>query len=105
MTGSQHMRALAKANGVRLDRAAVKRALFDRRITLAEALGDPSLQSMPVGDLLAAQWRWGATRTSQLLSRLTGPSWNVWVSWSRPVGQLTERERVAIIQACGRGPK
>lgn len=89
---SQHLDALALANGIRLARAQVKRELVGGAITIEEAFDHWAVQSMAVADLLRAQNRWGRTRARKLLSRLA-------IAENRPVARLTQRQRVSILAA------
>jgi len=84
---SQHMKALAKANEVRLARAALKRQIASGEIAVAEVLNDyPSeAEGMTVSELLASQRRWGRTRSRKLLSRLD-------LTENKRIGTLTERQ-------------
>lgn len=86
-SGSQHMRALAKANEVRLARASLKRSIAAGDTTVAEVLDDHPLEAegMTVAELLASQRRWGKTRSRKLLSRLD-------LTESKRIGTLTERQ-------------
>src|SRR5690348_449576 len=60
----QHMRALARANQVRLARAELKRRVAADEVDVADViLRCPwEATSMAVGDLLMSQRRWGQTR-------------------------------------------
>lgn len=89
---AQSRKALALANEVRLARSAVKHDLFARKITLADALGRSCVSSMRVFDLVAAQRGWGPART---INRLAG----LQIGMTRTVGQMTERQRLALIGA------
>jgi len=84
----QHLVALARANSVRLARAALKRGIADGSITVAETLLNvpEEAESMAVADLLACQRRWGVTRCRRFLATSR-------VSETRLVGTLTERQR------------
>ena len=93
MSPVQHMLALEKANEVRLARAEVRHALFERGMTVAEALELECVRSMLVHDLLRAQHRWGSKRASRVMRTIP-------VGASRLVCDLTGRERAALVQAC-----
>jgi hypothetical protein len=84
---SQHMRALAKANEVRLARASLKRQIAAGELTVAEVLNDypAEAEGMTVSELLASQRRWGRTRSRKLLSRLD-------LTENKRIGTLTERQ-------------
>jgi hypothetical protein len=100
MTPPQHMSALERANKVRLARSAVKHALRDGSMSVEEALVHPAVRTMTLGFLLQAQWGWGYARVRRMLGRLRFYVPPVVVSELRSVGDLTDRERVAIVQAC-----
>jgi hypothetical protein len=89
--GSQHLRALERANEVRLARADLKRNVGAGRLSAAEVvLACPwQAQRMTVSELLMAQRRWGRTRTRRLLMSLG-------VSENKLIGSLTERQRIAL---------
>ncbi|MGX6450093.1 hypothetical protein ACVU7I_18805, partial [Patulibacter sp. S7RM1-6] len=50
--------------------------------------------SMPVGELLMAQHRWGESRALRLLRRVP-------VSETKPLGGLTLRQRDALVELLG----
>src|SRR5438067_11606784 len=84
----QNMRALARANQIRLARAELKRGVAAGKIDVAEVIVDCpwEAQSMAVADLLISQRRWGQTRCHQLLARLP-------MSEQKTVGSMPERQR------------
>jgi hypothetical protein len=87
----QHMRALARANQVRLARAELKRKVAVEEIDV----GDVILQcpweahSMAVADLLMSQHRWGQTRCRRFLAQIP-------MSEKKTVGSMTERQRQTL---------
>ena len=87
----QHLRALARANEVRLARAELKRQVADGEISAADVIrNDPwEAANMTVADLLTSQRRWGTTRCRKLLA--TTP-----MSENKTVGSMTERQRDAL---------
>ena len=87
----QHLRALARANQVRLARAELKRGVGFGEVDVAEVilLCPWEAQSMAVADLLMSQPRWGQTRCRKLLARLP-------VSENKTVGSMTDRQRRAL---------
>ena len=89
--GPQYMRALRRANEVRLARAELKRRVAFGEIDVAEVvLFCPwEAQSMAVADLLMSQRRWGQTRCRKLLARLP-------MSENKTVGSMTDRQRRAL---------
>jgi hypothetical protein len=84
----QRLRALDRANKIRLARAALKRRVALGEVSAAEIiLSCPeAAASWPIGDLLMSQRRWGTTRCRKFLAR------NHLVE-TKPVGTLTERQR------------
>jgi hypothetical protein len=68
--GPQHMRALERANQVRLARADLKRRIAGGQIGVAEVILDCPWEadSMAVADLLMSQRRWGQTRCRKFLA-------------------------------------
>jgi fructosamine-3-kinase len=88
----QHLRALARANEVRIARARLKRQIAAGKLTVAEVLErtPPEARSMELGDLLLSQRRWGQMRVRRLLSQLG-------LSERKPLGSLTDRQRGLLI--------
>jgi hypothetical protein len=86
--GPQRLRALERANEVRLARAGLKRRIATGEVSAAEIiLASPAeASSWAVGDLLRSQRRWGTTRCRKLLMRLQ-------IAENRQIGQLTDRQR------------
>ncbi len=98
--GPQHMRALERANQVRLARAELKRRVAGGEIGVAEVILDCPWEadSMAVADLLMSQRRWGQTRCRKFLSQIP-------MSEQKTVGSMTERQRrtlAAMLQRHGR---
>jgi hypothetical protein len=91
LAGPQHLRALARANQVRLARAELKRRVaFGKTDVAAVILACPwEAQSMSVADLLTSQHRWGQTRCRKLLAQLP-------MSEQKTVGSMTDRQRHAL---------
>jgi hypothetical protein len=87
----QHLRALARANQIRLARAALKRQIAGGRTPAAEVILEAPWEaaSMTVADVLTSQRRWGTTRCRKVLSA-------VQISETKTVGALTERQRRAL---------
>jgi hypothetical protein len=87
----QHLRALARANEVRLARAQLKRGVAFGDVDAAEViLYCPwEAQSMAVADLLISQPRWGQTRSRRCLARIP-------MSEKKTVGSMTDRQRHAL---------
>ena len=90
-TGPQRLQALERANAVRLRRAELKRRIADGRVSAADVILDLPWEatSWPVGELLTSQRRWGSIRAHKLLAGLH-------ISETRPVGELTERQRRVV---------
>jgi hypothetical protein len=84
----QRLRALERANEVRLARAELKRRIAEGDVTAAEVILDCPWEasSWNVGDLLMSQRRWGGARCRKLLSRAQ-------VGEMKKIGTLTERQR------------
>jgi hypothetical protein len=89
--GPQYMRALQRANAVRLARAELKRQVADGKISAAEAiLTCPSeIEGMTVTDILMSQRRWGRTRCRSVLIAVP-------LSESKTVGSMTDRQRQVL---------
>lgn len=87
----QHMRALAEANRVRLARAALKRAVQAGDVDTAEVVRKCpwEVETMPIGELLRSQRRWGRTRTRKFLVPLA-------LNENRELGRLTLRQRALL---------
>jgi len=82
------MRALERANQVRLARAELKRRVAGGEIGVAEVILDCPWEadSMAVADLLMSQRRWGQTRCRKFLAQIP-------MSEQKTVGSMTERQR------------
>ena len=84
----QRLRALERANEIRLARAELKRRIADGDLSAAEVILDPpcAATSWEIGELLLSQRRWGSSRCRKFLLRNQ-------ISETKPVGTLTERQR------------
>jgi hypothetical protein len=82
------MRALARANEVRLARAELKRCVSDGELSAANVILECPMEaeSMPIADLLASQRRWGTTRCRKFLAAIP-------MSETKTIGSMTERQR------------
>ena len=91
--GPQYMRALQRANEVRLARAGLKRRVASGELAVAEVLLGTywEAENMTVSDLLMSQRRWGHTRCRKLLMQIP-------VGENKTVGSMTERQRRALAQ-------
>lgn len=89
---TQNMTALAKANHVRLARAALKHRVADGEAEVAAVLLDPPLEAetMAISDLLMAQHRWGLTRARRFLAAVP-------MSENKTVGSMTDRQRLSLV--------
>jgi hypothetical protein len=88
------MQALARANQVRLARAALKRDVSAGRREVTEVIvGSPwEADSMSLSELLCSQRRWGRARSRKLLSSIA-------LSEGKRVGTLTDRQRRLLVGA------
>ena len=95
-TGPQHMRALERANKVRLARAELKRSVAVGAIEVADVIRRCPWEadSMAVGDLLMSQRRWGQTRCRKFLAQIS-------MSEKKTIGSMTERQRQTLIALLG----
>ena len=87
----QHMRALARANRVRLARAELKRQVSDRETSVAEVVLECpwETESMTIADLLMSQHRWRHTRCRRFLASIP-------MSETKTIGSMTDRQRHAL---------
>ncbi len=92
--GQQHLRALEQANEVRLARAELKRQVAERELSVADVvLSCPRhAHSMAIGTLLTSQKGWGRARSHRILVPIG-------VAENKPIGALTERQRIALADA------
>lgn len=84
----QHMRALERANSVRLARAELKRAIARGDKDAAEVVEESpwETESMTIAELLTSQRRWGQTRARKFLVPLS-------LNENKQLGTLTSRQR------------
>jgi hypothetical protein len=89
--GQQHLRALERANRVRLARAELKRRVASQETTASQVIIDCPWEaaSMSISDLLMCQRRWGRARCRRLLVSLGVPE-------NKQIGTLTQRQRAAL---------
>lgn len=85
------MRALERANRIRLARAQLKRQIAAGETSVVDVLLAPSeeIEGMEIADLLASQRRWGATRCAKFLEAIGLPE-------TKTVRALTDRQRTAV---------
>jgi hypothetical protein len=84
----QRLRALERANQIRLARAVLKRNIALGTVSAAEVILQcpDAASSWTIGELLISQRRWGSTRCRKFLSRNH-------IVETKPVGTLTDRQR------------
>ena len=89
----QHMRALERANKVRLARAELKRRVAMRKTDVVGVILDCpwEAESMEVADLITSQRRWGHTRCRKLLAQVP-------MSETKPIGTMTQRQRLRLAE-------
>jgi len=89
--GPQHLKALERANRVRLARARLKRQVASGEHSAAEVImASPwEADSMDISELLMSQRRWGRTRCRRVLLSLGLPE-------NKQIGTMTERQRAAL---------
>ena len=92
----QHLRALSRANEVRLARASLKRSVATGQITAGDVILECPWEadSMTVADLLMSQRRWGITRCRKVLGQIP-------ISETKTVGSLTDRQRRVLATLLG----
>jgi hypothetical protein len=91
---AQCMEALARANEVRLARAALKRDISAGRRCVTEVITESPWQaeSMSLSELLCSQRRWGRARSRKLLASAA-------LGEGKKIGTLTERQRRILVSA------
>jgi len=84
----QRLRALERANEIRLARASLKRQIGDGQVSAAAVILAPpnEASSWAIRDLLMSQRRWGTTRCRKFLVRNQ-------INETKAVGALTDRQR------------
>jgi hypothetical protein len=89
--GPQHMRALQRANEVRLARAELKRRIaYGETSAAAVVVSSPwEVETMAVAELLMSQRRWGHTRTRRFLAAIP-------MAETKTIGSMTERQRQTL---------
>ncbi len=88
----QYMRALQRANKVRLARAELKRRVATGEVDVVEVLQHCpwEAESMAVADLLVSQRRWGQTRCRKFLAQVP-------MSEKKTIGSMTDRQRHTLV--------
>ncbi|MDQ6810511.1 MAG: hypothetical protein M3Z95_01255 [Actinomycetota bacterium] len=95
------MRALERANQVRLARAELKRQVANEELAVASVIGACPWEaaSMAIADLLMSQRRWGQTRCRKFLAQIP-------MSEKKTIGSMTDRQRqtlAAMLTSAERG--
>jgi hypothetical protein len=87
------MRALERANKVRLARAELKRRVSMSELEAAEVILECPWEahSMAVADLLMSQRRWGQTRCRKFLAQIP-------MSEKKTIGSMTDRQRRTLAE-------
>ncbi len=95
----QRLRALGRANEIRLARAAIKRRIALGEVSAADVILEcpAAADRWPVGELLMSQRRWGTTRCRKFLSRNH-------IAETKPIGSLTERQRRLLASSLAQPP-
>jgi hypothetical protein len=90
----QHMRALARANEVRLARAQMKREIASGHRSVLDVVRECpwEAESMTVGELLRSQRRWGRARSRKLIN-------SVGLTENKQLGSFTQRQRDLLVAA------
>ena len=103
---AQHMAVLRQlSNRERLGRKELKRALRAAELSLSAALVDPRARRLSLEQLLGSQWGWGARRVQETLAAMGRMLWGecgVPQPGETLVGDLTDRQREALLRACSR---
>ncbi len=88
MPGPQRLRALERANEVRLARAELKRRIAGGEVSAAEVILECPWEasSWTLRELLMSQRRWGSKRCRTFLERNQ-------INEMKPLGALTERQK------------
>ena len=89
----QRMEALQRANGIRIQRAQLKRDLKARTASIGEVLSAPPeyLLTAKVSDILLAVPKCGRVKAARILQTCR-------VSGSKTVGGLSERQRTELVE-------
>ena len=92
----QRLRALERANEVRLARADLKRRIAGGGVSAADVILDCpwEARNWSVWDLLISQRRWGCTRCRKFLVQNE-------ISEVKQIGKLTERQRRMLAEKLG----
>ena len=90
---AQRMRALERANEVRVARATLKRLIGSGEITVAQAILSrvSEIQNMAVIELLLSQRSWGHARCRGVLAAIP-------MSENKAVGSMTDRQQGVLVE-------
>jgi len=96
--GTQHLRALQRANQIRLARAEIKRRVAIGQLSVVDVLlsGVEEIETMEIAELLTSQRRWGHTRARRFLAAIP-------MTESKTIGSMTERQiatLASMLTAC-----
>lgn len=91
--------SLQKAHEVKGARARVRHSLATNTVSLTDALERDCCQTMTIFDLLSSQRYWGRHRALTALRRAGG------ISELVHIGDLTDRQKCALVQACEGGSR
>jgi hypothetical protein len=93
---SQPVKALQRANHVRVARSELKAQVADGQTSAAEVIltSPPEIATMPIAQLLASQRGWGKARSHALLAQAA-------LREDKSIGSLTERQRRAVALLLG----
>lgn len=88
---AHRLRALARANEIRMARAELKRRIAEGEVSAPELILNPpsAAASWHVGELLMSQRGWGAARCRRFLARSH-------IGERKPLGDLTQRQRQVL---------
>jgi hypothetical protein len=94
----QHLRALQRANRVRLARADIKRRIAVGELSVVDVVmsGADEIETMEIAELLTSQRRWGHTRARRFLAAIP-------MTESKTIGSMTERQvatLASMLSAC-----
>jgi hypothetical protein len=109
VSAPQNMVTLARANEVRCGMGSLLRAVRAHELSISAALVDPRAKSLTVYRLLMAQYGVGRSRVLAMLARAGRILWRDVTDDGPPVGEtvlvgdLTDRQRDALVRACREG--
>lgn len=97
--GSQRLRALERANRVRIVRSRVKAQIAAGELTAAEVILSArwEVERMPISEVLGSQPQWGAVRSRGFLAGLH-------IAETKTIGSMTKRQRLTVAATLNRDP-